>query len=982
MSAKVLHIFSEENSELQKQIGCMTGIFQMFDRHNLLGGRRFKGGNNKKIPSGNSFVNVSNCGTDNATCSPQLVLEKNLSENQRMSMESSGTSFSSSSGSSFSSIECNKSALQGPTSFKQANFSNKSANNSPKSESKEPQSLSVKSSYKEEFKQHVLTYINSPRPMHLSNSMDGSYVINGIDSKKSRSHLDQNESFRVLMKIKEAPWTFEAKEVALNRQFSYDGREISTNFLDSCENGKRTSKLREFPRLSLDSRESSMKSSNSIMKDFDRSRSKKENNLTYSNAQKESGSKKSVSSVVAKLMGLEAIPTLCSNHEEQVDSINNCPLNTSNDVRASFDSPRSSQKNLTKHSEKNPVAISKPSCTAKTQIELAPWKKQKKKIHVTQNTLKQQPETVYSEIEKRLKELEFHHANKDLRALKQILDAIQAKGSLESKKNEHQHSPKLVTIGADENLRSPIAQKLPLLASTKRISTRRTFDKPIVIMKPAKLLNRFDVSATSSDHLNGFTRIQRLRTSEAVDRKKEPFSSKLARDCSPRASPRINGKTEENGQKSCPRTELGSSKPQQYSRDNNEKSSYAGSPRLLQKRLEVERRIPSLVSSSDSSKHQNLLTSKQPSESVSPRIKLGSRPTISQLGDEMSQRSDSNMSSASQLDMEDTSAKKNFASPEQGGKKNPPDVLDEEASTLALAAVGAEQPSPISILDATYLHDDLPFAAVKRSTNVSKGNKLPNSDNVCKSHKIDSENNQKKLERIGNLLQKLDKLSSTTERTSTTDHIALLCETQNPNHRYISEILLASGLLMKDLSSAPSNLMPIQLQPTGQPINPDLFLVLEQTKSSQVSKSKIINESTSLHCNFDIEKLHRKLVFDVVNEVLVQKLEHPMILPARKLEGRLPSGQQLLKQLCSEIDQLHTEVFKSEDPDDDEYNILGEEILQQLPVDWNDYRREIPCIVLDIERSIFKDMIDELVCGEASSLKYKSSRRHRQLFAK
>ncbi|KAL0911834.1 hypothetical protein M5K25_017758 [Dendrobium thyrsiflorum] len=720
MSAKVLHIFSEENSELQKQIGCMTGFFQMFDRHNLLGGRRFKGRNNKKIPSANSFVNVSNCGPDNATCSPQLVLEKNLSENQRMSMESSRTSFSSSSCSSFSSIECNKSTLQGPTSFKQANFPDKSAKISSKSESKEPQSLSVKSSYKEEFKQHVLTYINSPRPMHLSNSMDGSYVINGIDSKKSSSHLDQNESFRVLMKIKEAPWTFEAKEVALNRRFSYDGREISTNFLDSCENGKRTSKLREFPRLSLDSRESSMKSSNSIMKDFDRSRSKKEKNFTYSNAQKESGSKKSVSSVVAKLMGLEAIPTLCSNHEEQVDSKNNCPLNTSNDVRASFDSPRSSQKNLTKHSEKNPVVISKPSFTAKTQIELAPWKKQKKKLHVTQNTLKQHPQTVYSEIEKRLKDLEFHHANKDLRALKQILDAIQAKGLLESKKNEHQQSPKLVTTGADENLRSPYAQKPPLLASTKRISTRRTFDKPIVIMKPAKLLNRFDVSATSSDHLHGFTRIQKLRTSEAVDRKKEPpFSSKLARDCSPRASPRINGKTEENGQKSCSRTELGSSKPQQYSRDNNEKSSYAVSPRLLQKKLEVERRIRSLVSSSDSSKHQNLLTNKQLSESVSPRIKLGRRPTISHLGDEMSQRSDSNMSSASQLDMEDTSAKKNFASPE-GGQKNPPDVLDEEASTLALAAVGAEQPSPISILDATYLHDDLPFAAVKRSTNVSK----------------------------------------------------------------------------------------------------------------------------------------------------------------------------------------------------------------------------------------------------------------------
>lgn len=40
MSAKLLHSLSGENPDLQKQIGCMSGIFQIFDRHHFLSGRR------------------------------------------------------------------------------------------------------------------------------------------------------------------------------------------------------------------------------------------------------------------------------------------------------------------------------------------------------------------------------------------------------------------------------------------------------------------------------------------------------------------------------------------------------------------------------------------------------------------------------------------------------------------------------------------------------------------------------------------------------------------------------------------------------------------------------------------------------------------------------------------------------------------------------------------------------------------------------
>lgn len=51
MAAKLLHSLADDNPDLQKQIGCMTGIFQIFDRHQVLTGRRL---NTKMLPPGNS----------------------------------------------------------------------------------------------------------------------------------------------------------------------------------------------------------------------------------------------------------------------------------------------------------------------------------------------------------------------------------------------------------------------------------------------------------------------------------------------------------------------------------------------------------------------------------------------------------------------------------------------------------------------------------------------------------------------------------------------------------------------------------------------------------------------------------------------------------------------------------------------------------------------------------------------------------------
>ncbi|OVA00804.1 protein of unknown function DUF4378 [Macleaya cordata] len=56
--------------------------------------------------------------------------------------------------------------------------------------------------------------------------------------------------------------------------------------------------------------------------------------------------------------------------------------------------------------------------------------------------------------------------------------------------------------------------------------------------------------------------------------------------------------------------------------------------------------------------------------------------------------------------------------------------------------------------------------------------------------------NQMKLESIQHQIKKLKRLNSN-HNEATTDYIASLYENTNPDHRYISEILLASGLLLK-----------------------------------------------------------------------------------------------------------------------------------------------------------------------------------------
>lgn len=168
-----------------------------------------------------------------------------------------------------------------------------------------------------------------------------------------------------------------------------------------------------------------------------------------------------------------------------------------------------------------------------------------------------------------------------------------------------------------------------------------------------------------------------------------------------------------------------------------------------------------------------------------------------------------------------------------------------------------------------------------------------------------------------------------------------------PDHKYISDILSASAL---NLDSGLTN---IQLQNLNYVINPKMFFTLEKVKA--LDDENASEKTPQMKYN---QVIHRKLVFDVVNEIVSQKLVVPYSF--KQCLVPQPRGQHLLRKLCSVVDRLQDHDYGSlVDEDDNMRNILPEDLM-----DWLGCESEIPRMVLDIERLIFKDLITQVVSGK------------------
>ncbi|KAL5077974.1 hypothetical protein RYX36_016958 [Vicia faba] len=1086
MAAKLLHSLADDNQDLQKQIGCMTGIFQLFDRHQILTARQ------KRLPSGNSHFSDgslerdsdSNHSLQHRQNPNDMSLNTGLNEKRRVSTESSRASFSSCS-SSLSSLDFKaevETSFETPsrdTFMNQPSISPRFGRHSldlrdvvKDSMYRDPRGPSSKSTAKEQSSVHAMKHRDSPRPFQHSKYVDRSYGVE-IDEKQSVP-IDLKESIRVLSKLREAPWHYGETTRELPRSLhdvkdghwnsvskdapwlAYDGREMSRLSFESRETIKSTPKIKEFPRHSLDSKEGSWRTYNSDLKPNHGSRNvygaTSTSNEKFSSSQQSSSAQNRLPSVVAKLMGLEALPDSSSAGDTQSGSYETYSAQGNGQIPRSSNngfirplrvsnSPKMSSKDPTSPRRKNPDVVMRPVSSSKFPIEPAPWKQHdanRNSQKPSLRTAKAQARTpdsfpsVYSEIEKRLKDLEFKQSGRDLRALKQILEAMQEKGLLESRKDEQvpnpggsrgDYEPKATNLNHNSRPgKQQNHQRINFLSSAiKGSDSARAFDSPIVIMKPAKFVEKSEISASSAIPIGGFSASHNRNNISSTLKDQSPKN--IRRDASLSS---IEKKT------SITKTTRSSSQSQsrshQFPRENNQspvKNSGTVSPRLQQKKLELEKRSRIPTSPSDANRLRRQ-SGKMSAESISPGGKVRQKDKVvnsqhseeqmSELsndsrnfyqGDEISLPSDS-ITVDSKLDIEVTSslrtnvtdgsqspflkAMKQLVS-ETVQKKSTP-MLDEDDTIQELSTKALEHPSPNSVLDGSVYIDDAASPVMQIPKDPKAGNDQESKDNDVKDQwKPDDslsfnstgsgEINRKKLQSIDHLVQKLRRLNSSHDEARN-DYIASLCENSNPDHRYISEILLASGLLLRDLSS---EFLTFQLHSSGHPINPELFLVLEQTKASSLLSKEETTLEKSAFSKQNTEKFHRKLIFDSVNEILGAKLGYSSEpwFQLNKLTKKNLSSQKLLKELCFEIEKVQakkTETCPEDDEEDDGLkSLLCEDVIHGSEC-WENFNGEIPGVVLDVERLIFKDLVNDIVIGEAAGLRVKSSVRRRKLFAK
>ncbi|KAL6584112.1 hypothetical protein OROMI_003401 [Orobanche minor] len=989
MAAKLLHSLTDENPDLQKQIGCMTGIFHLFDRQHILngGGGRVIGHGSKRLPRGNSHFHSLERDSHNThlrSASAEKYSHKSFQEDQRISTESSQASLSSSSRSSFSSLDCNPSAQLEPASYDRVIFpETPSRNPSMSLRSSSPQfsqqSLNIRDFVKDSMYRETHAHALS---INKTTDEAADSVTKERDSPRpqSKTSSELKDSLKVLAKFQEAPW-YQNEPRELLRSASFHVKEGSSFSVSrdaprfSCDGREFSLMLKDNPRISLDGRESSMRRTNAEPKsDVFLKYMQKDSNFGFDGKVQSlqqiggQGHQTRPPSVVAKLMGLETLPDSVSSSNDG-DFVNIIPRSSEKTGRISIQTS-----NFSKTSCKEP---SPPRSSVKPMsrfpIEPAPWK------HIDSSKISQKPTvratraqakasttfpSVYSEIEKRLKDLEFTQSGKDLRALKQILEAMQSKGFLETKNevrgsNEQKHSSP-----NNHEARLVNNNQKQVLDSPKRRT--RHYESPIVILKPAKLVRKSGLPAA-------------------------------ARDLSSKASGQDNASVNNMNMKNdrTPKTTQRSSRVPQLAKDGNGesgKNSGSISPRMEQKKPELEKRSrpPTHPDSSKYKRQQN----KPQSEFISPGGRR--RPKHQQSGDHpieiiVESRYMNHHETASSVQSNGTVIRNSkhaltFMLPDLVDEKSTRALSEEELGELGF--VPPEYSSPVSVLDKVVCKDDSPspmkyvgkpqdvYINKEMDSSVVQGSSV---DNFVQSSST-SEISRKKLQNIENLVQKLRRLNSTHDEART-DYIASLCENTNPDHRYISEILLASGLLLRELGSTLTN---FKFHPSGHPINPELFFVLEQTKASTVLEEEYGSERIP---QLMMErKFHRKLIFDTVNEILARKLasggpsSQPWLRPV-KLGKRGMYAQRLLRELCSEIEVLQAKNWKCGSGEEDETwkDILSEDVMLHSE-NWINFDDEISGAVLDIERSIFKDLVNEIVISESSDLRTK--RGMRRLFVK
>ncbi|KAI5432275.1 hypothetical protein KIW84_036137 [Lathyrus oleraceus] len=642
MSEKGLKTMKDEKNDLQKQIGCITGFFQLFDRHRFITGQR----NSGYIP------NSSSSGVKN---------QKIAKEKQQLSTESSITSVSSSScSSSMSSIDFNRIIKNESSSTKQIQIPKKTHSSQRSldfydvvkdSMRREGKGLYVKTLTNEEKKGQAYAlknqHIDSPRPMLSKKSFDEAVKVS-------------KEPLHNLSKSRKPQWD--------SPRLSYDAVKSATVH-------------KELPRFSLDSKQGSVRRINE---------GNKARNVS-NGSQKELETPKRSSSVVAKLMGLEGLPDstqTCRTSICSTDQIELTARASTNDVYKKHQSsaPPSNRrddgslKNVTQHSR---FALESTTPWRQHDANQSSLLHDSSKGSDSETKASKSSLSVYGEIEKRLAELEFKKSGKDLRALKQILEAMQrfTDSSSDTRNNN-------TSLSESSKVQSPrIRQKDSGFVTVESSSNSiRDSKSPIVIMKPTKVTRKSN-NTPSADKSNYF------RTSKLMQ------SSKSSQD--------RNGK---NTIKSGNITVTGSPRlPKKFGfeRRSPPTSASSGSPINIGQRNRQLMELSTSSSSCSTHRHDFSISQDKDEHFSETSFRRKFKHHVNVISSDFDSNRSLNTLEIVRID--------------QSENINQIDEFEElrNESSKADKTVTAEQPSPVSVLDAAFYKEDPP-SPVNKISNISR----------------------------------------------------------------------------------------------------------------------------------------------------------------------------------------------------------------------------------------------------------------------
>ncbi|KAF9618627.1 hypothetical protein IFM89_002322 [Coptis chinensis] len=606
-------------------------------------------------------------------------------------------------------------------------------------------------------------------------------------------------------------------------------------------------KFREAPRLSLDSRATVDGKGSFYPKEI---RTNSSIYCTSHQSEEENDKQRRSPSVIARLMGLDALPdsgrepikkaelrrsaseSRVSRDLRSIDG-NNFPviLKKENNVASAADQrmrpPRARTSNL-ESSQKVSNGYSDA------------W--QRKSYFDSQDFFPEpkQSGSLYGEIEKRLRMRGIDEPAKDLETLKQILEALQLKGLLHSKKS------------ADN------------IISSRNIVYDGKFayeEAPIVLMKPS----RPRVSVNRIDSLSS-----KVKPKQGINRNTN-FSGRLNIDRNARSARLVEQNQSSEKSPSSLARRRGSPNVEVQRRGNESKSSPIHSPKVNSKKIGPDQ-----------------MTIKSPRNRKPVGDHLSKERLSSPVDNEPSTISESSRSSSSQIDLERTKVEdyKEGRSLLERCDKLLHSISEITAPTNEL------QPSPVSVLDSSFYKDESPSPIMKRCIDFNKDQAV----------ELEDENWSPAMSPI---------------------QLKLKYNSNDLDFVYVSEILKASTCVSEDTN---------------------VFWLLEKQQYRTNSS--------------DNSRLHRKLVFDIITEILNRKT----LLPPWKTfsSTKCISGTSHLQQIWSEFRRI-----REKDPAEDLFEIICGVLKKDMAGDstngWGDTPMETSEAVLDIERLIFKDLVVEAI---------------------